>query len=213
MSVIIIKQTADYVVCVKPQGAESEHEMPALLKEQLGCEQVYPVHRLDKETGGLMVYALSQKEAAYLSRQVQEGKMQKTYLAVVAGTPEQPKDTWNDLLFRDKAKNKSYLVKRERKGVKKASLSYEMLGQAMWNNQPISLVKVHLHTGRTHQIRVQFSGRNHPLIGDRRYGGLPCETLALWATELSFFDQSQEQRVVVPPPNEGVWFLFENHNL
>ena len=213
MSVIIIKQTADYVVCVKPQGVESEHEMPALLKEQLGCERVYPVHRLDKETGGLMVYALSQKEAAYLSRQVQEGKMQKTYLAVVAGTPEQPKNTWNDLLFRDKAKNKSYLVKRERKGVKKASLSYEMLGQAMWNNQPVSLVKVQLHTGRTHQIRVQFAGRKHPLVGDRRYGGLPCNNLALWSVRLSFSDASKICQFACVPPEQGVWTPFKNHNL
>ncbi len=216
MKPAVLHQTSDYVVCVKPQGIESEHEMPRLLREILECDTVYPVHRLDKETGGVMVYAKTKWAAAELTREVQNGKMQKTYLAVVKGIPQPAEGRWDDWLFRDRQKNKSYLVQRERKGVKKASLSYEVLEQGKWNDQTVSLVKIRLHTGRTHQIRVQFSGRNHPLIGDRRYGGMPCENLALWSTELRFFDRLEEQRFICTPQDDGIWTQFiisiQNHN-
>ncbi len=208
MEQTVIKETSDFVVCVKPQGVESEHQMPTLLQEWLGCESIYPVHRLDKETGGLMVYAKTKQAAAALSRGVQEGTMEKTYLAVVAGTPEPAEGQWNDWLFRDRQKNKSYLVKRERKGVKSASLSYKVLTQGIWQNTPVSLVRVTLHTGRTHQIRVQFSGRNHSLVGDRRYGGLPCDRLALWAAELAFFLNGQKETFTAFPPEQDVWSQF-----
>ncbi len=212
MKLTIIKETADYVVCVKPQGVESEHQMPQFLKEQLGCEAIYPVHRLDKETGGVMVYAKTKPMAADLSKQVQNGRLQKIYLAVVQGILQPDEDRWDDLLFRDRAKNKSYVVKRERKGVKTASLSYKVLQQGVWQEQTVSLVQVTLYTGRTHQIRVQFSGRNYPLVGDRRYGGLPCDTMALWSAQLTFFEQNERQHFVAGFPKQEVWAQFENRN-
>ena len=211
MELLVLHQTSDFVVCVKPQGVESEHQMPALLIEQLGCEAVYPVHRLDKETGGVMVYATSKQGAAELSRGVQEGTVQKTYLAVVSGTPQPEKGRWDDLLFRDRQKNKSYIVKRERKGVKTASLSYHVLADGIWQEQAVSLVQVTLHTGRTHQIRVQFSGRNYPLMGDRRYGGMACDTLALWSARLSFLYKGGEQSFAAEPPQTAIWCHFQNN--
>ncbi len=212
MDIKVLHQTPHYLVCVKPQGVESEHEFPRLLSEQTGHPTFWPVHRLDKETGGVMVYAKSKPAAADLSRQVQEGTMQKIYLAVVAGIPQPAQGRWDELLFRDRQKNKSYLVKRERKGVKKASLSYETLGQVVWNDQTVSLVKVQLHTGRTHQIRAQFSGHQHPLVGDRRYGGMPNETLALWAWNLSFSDEQGTHTFRQEPPKTSVWGEFKHHN-
>ena len=212
MKLTVIKETDEYAVCVKPQGVESEHELPALLQEQLACPILYPVHRLDKETGGVMVYAKTKSAAAALSKQVQNGKMQKVYLAVVQGYLQPDEDKWDDLLFHDRAKNKSYIVKRERKGVKPASLSYKVLQQGDWQDQPISLVQIALHTGRTHQIRVQFSGRKHPLVGDRRYGGAPCDRLALWSAQLTFFDRESQRHFTADPPQTEVWAKFRNHN-
>ena len=150
--------------------------------------EVYPVHRLDKEVGGVMVYAKTQLAAAELSSQVAERTMQKQYLAVVHGDPTEGE--LEDLLFFDRSKNKSYVVKKERRGVKKALLSYETLSRR--NDK--SLVKVTLHTGRTHQIRVQFASRRMPLFGDRRYGGRDAEkTIALWSCKLSFLHPATKE--------------------
>ena len=148
------------VVCVKPVGMDSEHEVPAAL----GGE-IYPIHRLDKNVGGVMVYAKTKAAAAALSKAVQEGTMVKEYVAMVHGCPPEEGD-WEDLLWKDSAKNKVFVVKRERRGVKKARLEYKRLSQG-----DESLVRVRLHTGRSHQIRVQFSSRGFPLVGDRKYGG------------------------------------------
>ena len=147
------------VVCVKPVGMDSEHEVPAAL----GGE-IYPIHRLDKNVGGVMVYAKTKAAAAALSKAVQEGTMVKEYVAMVHGCPPEEGD-WGDLLWKDSSKNKVFVVKRERKGVKKARLEYKRLSQG-----DESLVRVRLHTGRSHQIRVQFSSRGFPLVGDHKYG-------------------------------------------
>ena len=151
-------------VCVKPVGLDSEHEVPAELKEQLGGE-FYPIHRLDKNVGGVMVFARTKQAAASLSKSVQEGTMVKEYVALVHGTPTETGD-WTDLLFKDSSKNKVFVVKKERKGVKKARLEFNRLTEG----DP-SLVRIRLHTGRSHQIRVQFSSRGFPLVGDKKYGG------------------------------------------
>ena len=151
-------------VCVKPVGLDSEAEVPAALKELLGGE-IFPIHRLDKNVGGVMVYARTKAAAAALSKAVQEGTMVKEYRAMVHGTPPESGD-WEDLLWKDSAKNKVFVVKRERKGVKKARLEYKRLTEG-----ETSLVRIRLHTGRSHQIRVQFSSRGFPLVGDRKYGG------------------------------------------
>ena len=150
-------------VCIKPVGLDSEAEVPAALKEQLGGE-VFPIHRLDKNVGGVMVYARTKQAAAALSKAVQEGTMVKEYVAMVHGTPTESGD-WTDLLFKDSSKNKVFVVKKERKGVKKARLEFQTL-----RSGEDSLVRIRLHTGRSHQIRVQFSSRGFPLVGDHKYG-------------------------------------------
>ena len=150
-------------VIVKPVGMDSEHDVPAVLNEQPGGE-VFPIHRLDKNVGGVMVYARTKQAAAALSRAVQEGTMVKEYVAMVHGNPPESGD-WTDLLFKDSSKNKVFVVKKERKGVKKARLEFQTLSAG-----EDSLVRIRLHTGRSHQIRVQFSSRGFPLVGDHKYG-------------------------------------------
>ena len=150
-------------VCVKPVGLDSEHEVPEALKAALGGE-IFPIHRLDKNVGGVMVYARTRQAAASLSKAVQEGTMVKEYVALVHGTPPESGD-WTDLLFKDSTKNKVFVVKKERRGVKKARLEFVRLSEG-----ETSLVRIRLHTGRSHQIRVQFSSRGFPLVGDHKYG-------------------------------------------
>ena len=156
----ILYSDKDIVVCIKPVGMDSEHELP----QALGGT-IFTVHRLDKNVGGVMVYARTKQAAAALSRAIQEGTMVKEYVALVHGTPPESGD-WQDLLWKDSTKNKVFVVKRERKGVKKARLEFTRLQEG----DP-SLVHVRLHTGRSHQIRVQFASRGYPLVGDRKYGG------------------------------------------
>ena len=153
----------DIAVCVKPVGLDSEMEFPAAIKEALGGE-IYPIHRLDKNVGGVMVYARTKQAAAALSKAVQEGTMVKEYVAMVHGTPPESGD-WEDLLWKDSKRNKVFVVKRVRGGVKKARLEFHRLSQG-----ETSLVRIRLHTGRSHQIRVQFSSRGFPLAGDHKYG-------------------------------------------
>lgn len=178
-------------VATKPAGVISESNgqsgFPDLLCEELTQKRgqkvtLYPVHRLDKETRGIMVYALSPDAAAALSRDIADGIWEKTYVARVCGVPKKESDTLRDLLFYDRARSKSFVVKRERKGVKEAVLHYTV--EAVEDGY--ATVRVRLETGRTHQIRVQFSSRGLPLCGDRRYGA-PAESgnaLALCACEL-----------------------------
>lgn len=153
----------DIAVCVKPVGLDSEHALSAEIATALGGD-VFPIHRLDKNVGGLMVYARTRQAAAALSRAVQENKVVKEYVALVHGTPPETGD-WEDLLFKDSSKNKVFAVKKERKGVKKARLEFRRL-----TDEDPSLVRIRLHTGRSHQIRVQFSSRGFPLVGDHKYG-------------------------------------------
>ncbi|MBR5126149.1 MAG: RNA pseudouridine synthase [Oscillospiraceae bacterium] len=159
----ILYSDRDLAVCVKPVGLDSEMELPTALKELLGGE-IYPIHRLDKNVGGVMVYARTKQAAAALSKAVQEGTMVKEYVAMVHGTPPESGD-WEDHLFKDSRKNKVFVVKKERRGVKKARLEFTTLSAG-----DESLVRVRLHTGRSHQIRVQFSSRGFPLVGDHKYG-------------------------------------------
>ena len=154
------------VVCVKPIGISSEdgeNSLPDLLRRQLGGE-VFTLHRLDLNVGGVMVYARTKNAAARLSKAIQDGSMVKEYRAMVHGTPPESGD-WQDLLWKDSSKNKVFVVKRMRKGVKPARLEFQRLigGER-------SLVHIRLHTGRSHQIRVQFSSRGYPLVGDHKYG-------------------------------------------
>lgn len=150
-------------VCVKPVGLDSEQDVPSALKEQLGGE-TFTLHRLDKNVGGVMVYARTKKAAADLSRLIQQGQMVKEYVALVHGDVPESGD-WQDLLFKDSRKNKVFVVKRQRAGVKTARLEFVRL-----RSGETSLVRIRLHTGRSHQIRVQFASRGFPLVGDHKYG-------------------------------------------
>lgn len=188
----ILYEDSSVIVAVKPQGVLSQSDknggesMITRLQAHT-CGEIYPVHRLDKETGGVMVYAKTKKAAAALSRDISEHRFYKEYLAIVHGVPEENSGTLCDLLFHDKAKNKSYAVKRERAGVKKAELYYEVLETKEKEGEKYSLLRVVLHTGRTHQIRVQFASRKMPLLGDRKYGAKDtCKNLGLLAAKLKF---------------------------
>jgi 23S rRNA pseudouridine1911/1915/1917 synthase len=189
----------DLLVCEKPSGLLSEGEsadaLPSVLNEYLRSlgrkETVFCVHRLDRETSGLMVYALHRDAAASLSRQITEGGFEKEYLAVLCGAPTEKRGRFDDLLFFDRTKNRSYTVKRERKGVKAAALTYEVVEE----RDGYALTRVRLLTGRTHQIRVQFSSRGFPLQGDRRYGAPVGETrMRLHAFRLSFDHPKTRER-------------------
>ena len=160
----ILYSDKNIAVVLKPLGLDSEHDVPSAIKEQLGGE-IFPIHRLDKNVGGVMVFARTKQSAAALSKAVQEGTMVKEYVALVHGTPPESGD-WSDLLFKDSTKNKVFVVKKERRGVKKARLEFRRLTAG-----ETSLVRIRLHTGRSHQIRVQFASRSYPLVGDRKYGG------------------------------------------
>ena len=194
----ILYQDNSLLVCAKPAGILSqgapggEADMLALLPAQCGG-RAYPVHRLDRGVGGVMVFARTRQAAAALSQSVQQGKLAKEYLCVVSGAPEAAEGVLQDLLFHDSGRNKTFVVRRMRKGVREASLSYRVLDTA----QGRSLVHVRLHTGRTHQIRVQFASRGMPLLGDRKYGGAPAEQIALWSWRLS-----------VPHPDTGAVMDF-----
>lgn len=153
----------DIVVCIKPVGLDSEQEMPGELQNILGGP-VHTLHRLDKNVGGVMVYARNKQTAAKLSECIARGEMVKEYVALVHGAPP-PEGDWEDLLFKDSRTNKVYVVNRQRAGVKKARLEFVRLTAAEQ-----SLVRIRLHTGRSHQIRVQFASRGYPLVGDRKYG-------------------------------------------
>ena len=159
----ILFEDKDLAVCLKPVGKDAEHEVPVQLAAQLGGE-IFTVHRLDKNVGGVMVYARNKNAAAQLSRLIQEGAMVKEYMAQVHGTPPEEGD-WEDLLFKDSRKNKVFVVDRKRAGVKAARLTFRRLRAG-----ECSQVEIRLYTGRSHQIRVQFASRGYPLVGDRKYG-------------------------------------------
>ena len=156
----ILYSDREIAVCIKPVGLDSEAEVPGALKEALGGE-IFPLHRLDKNVGGVMVYARTKAAAAALSKAIQNGEMVKEYVAMVHGIPEN-EGVLTDLLFKDSRKNKVFVVKKQRAGVKEAKLQYRHLGNG--------LVHIRLFTGRSHQIRVQFSSRGFPLVGDHKYG-------------------------------------------
>lgn len=188
----ILYEDSSVIVVIKPRGILSQADknggesMITRLSEHTGGE-IYPVHRLDKETGGVMVYAKTKKAAAKLSRDISEHRFYKEYLALVHGVPEENSGTLCDLLFHDRAKNKSYVVKRERAGIKKAELYYEVLETKEKDGEKYSLLRVVLHTGRTHQIRVQLAHRKMPLSGDRKYGAKDAfENLGLLSAKLKF---------------------------
>ncbi|MBP3372804.1 MAG: RNA pseudouridine synthase [Clostridia bacterium] len=176
-------------VIVKPVGLDSEHAVPEEIRRALGGE-VFPIHRLDQNVGGVMVYARNKRAAAQLSAAVQDGTLVKEYVALVHGMVEE-EAVLEDFLFKDSRKNKVFAVKKERKGVKYAKLSYTRLK----SDDDTSLVRIRLYTGRSHQIRVQFASRKHPLVGDHKYGARDNEsTPKLFSCCLTFPYQGEERR-------------------
>jgi len=195
----ILYQNANILVCIKPARVLSTDEpggLPGLVREALGDPKadVRTVHRLDRVVSGVMVLARNADAASELSRQIREDQFRKEYLAVVHGRPENPEGTLHDLLARDKARRMTFVAEAPGKGVQEAALSYRVLEYA----NGMSLVRVRLHTGRTHQIRVQFSSRGMPLVGERKYAvwNDPCE-LALWSAKIGFYH-----------PGTGEWVEF-----
>ena len=200
------------IVCVKPPRVLSTDEpggMPELVREALGDPKadVRTVHRLDRVVSGLMVLARSASDASNLSEQIRQQTFEKEYLAVVHGHPESDSGTLRDLLLRDKLERKTYIVSQPEKGVQEAILSYQVQGKT----EDFSLVRIQLQTGRTHQIRAQFSGRDMPLAGDRKYSllGDKCE-IALWSCRLAFAHPKtgEPMEFALNPPAEYPWTLF-----
>jgi len=208
----ILYQDQELVVCIKPAGVLSTDEpggMPSLVREALGNPEadVRTVHRLDRVVSGLMVFARSQTAASELSRQITERSFDKHYLAVVHGCPAEPEGIYEDLLFREKSENKTYVVRRMRKGVRPAALEYRVLAR----EKDLSLIKIHLLTGRTHQIRAQFSSRRMPLVGDRKYSTNDDDCgIALWSCHLSFLHPKSGKPMdfAQNPPELFPWTIF-----
>ncbi len=209
MAVNILYQDEHLLLCEKPVGLLSQagegDTLPARLEAAAGG-QIYPVHRLDAGVGGLMVYARTKPAAGALSEAIRQRAFVKEYLCVASGCPDPAGGTMEDLLFWDASRGKSFPVSRMRKGVKPASLSYKTLSQ----RDGLALMAVSLHTGRTHQIRVQFASRRHPLLGDRRYGSSGSGGIALWSWHLAFSHPftGQAMDFTLPPPPAFPWSLF-----
>lgn len=193
----ILYEDKHMLICVKPIGILSQPgqgegmDMLTLLgeyrKEKNEPAYIGLIHRLDRNVGGVMVFAKTELATKKLSTAIMERNFTKEYMAVIHGKPTQESGVWKDLMFKDSSKNKSFVVKRMRKGVKEASLEYQVLETVMYEEKEISLVRIKLHTGRTHQIRVQFSSRKYPLVGDGKYGSKDnaCDA-ALWSYRLAF---------------------------
>ncbi len=201
----------DIVVCIKPPRVLSTDEpggMPELLRQALGTPDgdIRTVHRLDRVVSGLMVFARSAQAASTLSQQIREQTFQKEYLAMIHGKPETDTGILRDLLLRDKRERKTYIVSQPAKGVQEAILSYRVESCL----QEMTRVRIWLHTGRTHQIRAQFSGRGMPLVGDKKYSFLddPCE-IALWSCRLAFCHPrtGEPMEFSIDPPAVYPWIL------
>ena len=185
----ILFEDGDIIVCIKPAGylsessGESACSLPHALAAQQGTGELFTVHRLDREVSGVMVYAKNKTAAARLSAQVVDRSFEKEYLAVIEGVPAEDEATLVDLLFKDSRKNKSFVVDKKRAGVKDASLSYKTLAKGDGR----ALVRIKLHTGRTHQIRVQFASRKMPVLGDGKYGAsVRSSEIALASCSIKF---------------------------
>ncbi len=202
------------VVTVKPSGVLSQPDKtgePAItdmLSELLG-EQVFPVHRLDRGVGGVMVFALNKETAGKLCGMVVTEAFQKEYLTVVSGIPSEKTGKLEDYLFHDTRRNMTSVVSEKTKDAKKASLSYEILEET----DKASLLRVLLHTGRTHQIRVQFSSRGMPILGDGKYGSRERHDIALWSFRLSFLHPFTKKRMTCHafPDKVTPWNSFSTY--
>ncbi|MCD7856381.1 MAG: RluA family pseudouridine synthase [Clostridiales bacterium] len=209
----ILYQDNRILVCVKPAGIRSTDEpggLPDCLRRELGDTHacLRTVHRLDQVVGGVMVLARSREAARRLSAQVRQHELEKDYLAVVHGVPAEAQGELRDLLARSKAERKTYVVSEPGRDVREAVLHY----RALETVGGLTLVAIRLQTGRTHQIRAQFSARGLPLVGDRKYGAPEegADGIGLWACRLSFTHPQTGERVTfsAPPPRTVPWTAF-----
>ena len=210
------------MVNIPSQGDKTgEVDMLSIIKDYLKEKYQKPgnvylglIHRLDRPVGGVMVFAKTSKAAARLSEQVREKAFQKEYLVVVNGKMESQKGEWRDWLFKNESANMSKVVPEGTKNAKQASLEYEVL---KYNEEiNLSVVRVKLHTGRHHQIRVQFSSRGHSIYGDQKYGGRGHgKQIALWAYRLTIFHPitKEEMTFQVLPEINGTWKILEGIDL
>lgn len=220
--VAVLHEDNSILVVVKPQNipsqadASGDLDLLTLLKDYIKNKYDKPgnvylglVHRLDRPTGGVMVFAKNSKAAERLSKQIVDGEMTKTYLTTVVGTPKQRKDTLVNYLKKNSLTNTVYVATFGDHNAKRAELSYEVLD----SDERLSLVKVQLGTGRSHQIRVQMSAINCPVYGDARYGGniVRGQNLALWAYKLELTHPVTKERMVFVayPPDSEPWKRFD----
>lgn len=212
MKINVLYQDNFLLICEKPVGIPSESPgLPDLVYAQTGINP-FPVHRLDQGTGGVCILACSAEICAQVQMFFQQGLIRKEYIAVVSGKPAEVSGRYEDLLFHDRKQNKTYIVNRLRAGVKKAVCEWQLDKTVSYNDQMLSLVRVFLHTGRTHQIRVQFGSRGFPLVGDRKYGSrIKANAPALWAGSVCFphpVFRDQTVRISATPESVFPWSLF-----
>ena len=206
----ILYEDPRIVVAVKPAGVLSTDEpggMPELLRTQLHTDCIRTVHRLDAQVAGIMVFARSRMAASLLSQQLRDHRFIKEYLAVLCGAPPRPVDTLADLLARDTQHRTTYVADVPSPDTREARLSYDTVDSA----GGLTLVRVRLHTGRTHQIRVQFASRGLPLSGDRKYGASDAPwPIALWSYRLSFAHPQTGEAMTFAclPPDTAPWTRF-----
>ena len=219
MKYTVLYKDSSVIVCVKPSGMLSQADekgekgLKELLEDDLK-KTVYLIHRLDRPVSGVMVFALDQKAAGKLSTEVADhSRFVKEYMTVVSGRPTEDNATLRDYLFRDRFSGKTFAVDNPRKGAKDAELEYWRLDTVNHGeNGEISLVKVRLHTGRTHQIRVQFSSRKHPVAGDGKYGSrIKAEGIALHSYKLGFHHPKTDKflEFTASPQDEPIFNLFD----
>lgn len=216
----------DLIVCIKPIGISSEltknkENMLYLIYEYLknrnidiNYNNIGVIHRLDNAVSGVMVYSLNKSTTSRLSTQMTNKMFNKEYLAIVNGIPKEPNGLMKDLLFKDSRKNKSFIVNKIRKGVKEAILSYNVLSSREIENRPVSLINIKLYTGRTHQIRVQFSSRQMPLLCDKKYGSRFFEgNICLWSYKITFNHPKNNNKLefqAIPDTNNLYWNYFQD---
>lgn len=208
----------DVIVCIKPFGILSQGDssgapnLPDILKKQTNSYYVEVVHRLDRPVTGVMVFPRNKKAAGILMEDMKNGRFQKEYLAVVKGKPKEKEGIFKDYLYKDAKNCKSYVVKTLRKGAKEAVLEYKLIDTAIIDGEECSLVKIRLHTGRTHQIRVQFSSRGMPLLGDGKYGSHFDCPIALQSHLIGFIHPKYKKEMVFTCPllSSFPWNKFKN---
>ena len=212
MQIRLLYVDEDLIVCEKPVGISSESPgLPDLIREQESFA-VFPVHRLDQTTGGACVLARSSSACSAMQQLFQQDNIIKTYLAVISGIPDTDSGVYCDLLYHDQRSNKTFVVNKKRKGVKEASCEWFLLQTIITKESTLSLLRIRLHSGRTHQIRVQFASRRMPLIGDRRYGSqIKASAPSLWSERICFTHPISSEKTIdvsSSPPNIFPWMYF-----